>query len=228
MTGAIVRFSALGLDTPIAIDRDGAARAARRELSRGLYHPGLGDRVSGWVGQSLSWLGAQLSRLGGNGPASGWVGGLVLAVAMVVLALGIWRLGLPARQRRSRAAQVAAATPELDAAGHRAAALAAAAAGDRATAVRERFRALTRELEQRAVLDAVPGRTATEIASDAAAVVPALGPVLHPAAAALGAIVYGSGSAGPADLAAVAAADEAVQAVRFGAREPAVPAAAAA
>jgi len=128
----------------------------------------------------------------------------------------VWRVGPPARRRRDRDRQVRAATPVLDAAGHRAAAVRAADDQDWAAAVRERFRAMTRELEERGVLDPVPGRTALEVATDATVAVPALGPVLRPAAEALGAVVYSTREATSADLAAVLAADDAVFAVRFG------------
>ena len=160
-------------------------------------------------------VGDFLDRVTGRGGGGGWVAAAVVLLAVAAVALGLWRLGPPARRRRDRDRAVLAATPVLDAAGHRAAAVRAADAHDWAVAVRERFRAVTRELEERGVLDPVPGRTAREIAADATAAVPALGAVLHPAAEALGDVVYSTRAATRADLAAVLAADDAVVAVRF-------------
>lgn len=205
----------LATGTPVDIGRDEAAETARRELSRGVYQRGLGDRLGDWTADARRWVADLLDRLNGNGQAAPWLGALVVVAAVAAAAVSLWWFGPPARRRRARARDVDAATPVVDAAGHRAAAARAAGNGDWAAAVRERFRAVTRELEQRGLLDPVPGRTAVEIAEDAAVARPALGQVLRPAAAALGAVAYSSRPAGPADLQAVAVADEAVQGVRF-------------
>lgn len=203
-------------DTPVDIGRDDAARAAAHELSRGVYQRGPGDVFADLLTRVGNALGRVVDRLTGPGGAGGWVASVVVvALAVALVALGLWRLGPPARRSRERARGVQAATPVLDAAGHRAAAVRAAQAQDWAVAVRERFRAVTRELEQRGVLEPVPGRTALEIAADATAAVPPLGPVLRPAAESLGAVVYSTRAATSADLAAVLAADDAVAAVRF-------------
>lgn len=202
--------------TPVDIGRDDAARAAARELSRGVYQRGPGAVLADLLARVQTTVGRFLDRITGLGGASGWVAAAVVVLAVALVALGLWRLGPPARRRRDRDRQVRAATPVLDAAGHRAAAVRAADDQDWAAAVRERFRAMTRELEERGVLDPVPGRTALEVATDATVAVPALGPVLRPAAEALGAVVYSTREATSADLAAVLAADDAVVAVRFG------------
>lgn len=202
-------------DTPVDVGRDDAARAAAHELSRGVYRRGPGDVIGDLLHRVGGAVGRVLDRLTGQGGAGGWVASAVVVLAVALVALGLWRLGPPARRRRDRDRAVRAATPVLDAAGHRAAAIRAAGAQDWAAAVRERFRAVTRELEERGVLDPVPGRTAREIAADATAAVPALGPVLHPAAQALGDVVYSTRPATAEDLAAVLAADDAVVAVRF-------------
>ena len=55
---------------------------------------------------------------------------------------------------------------------HRAAAEAHAAEGRWAEAIRERLRAVARDLEERAILDPRPGRTAQELAAEAAALLP--------------------------------------------------------
>lgn len=85
------------------------------------------------------------------------------------------------------------ATPRLGpAAEHRAAAEAAAARRDYDTALRERFRAVLRGLEQTGTLPVRRSRTAQETANDASTALPleAATP-LHPAASAFDEVVYG-------------------------------------
>src|SRR3954452_6676662 len=55
---------------------------------------------------------------------------------------------------------------------HRAAAERHAAAGEWPQAIRERLRAIARDLEERAILDPRPGRTADELATEAGAALP--------------------------------------------------------
>lgn len=83
--------------------------------------------------------------------------------------------------------------PRLDAANtHRAAAEHAAARGDYDTALRERFRAVLRGLEQRGMLEVRRSRTARETSDEAAAALPPeLSDELHPAAGAFDEVVYG-------------------------------------
>ncbi|MEU4315178.1 DUF4129 domain-containing protein [Nocardia sp. NPDC024068] len=87
-------------------------------------------------------------------------------------------------------------TPELPhlaaAAVHNAAAERAAAHGDFDTALRERFRAVLRGLEQRAVLDVRRSRTARETAHETATVLPPeISAEIPPAADAFDEVVYG-------------------------------------
>jgi hypothetical protein len=83
------------------------------------------------------------------------------------------------------------------AAQHRADADRAAAAGDWRTAVLERFRAVVRELEERAVVPEQPGRTAGETAEAAGLRLPALAADLRAAARLFGDVRYGDHDAGP-------------------------------
>ena len=64
---------------------------------------------------------------------------------------------------------------EMSAAEHRSTAEHCAARGDWAAAIRHRLRAVARHLEETAVVDPVPGRTATELARDAGPGHPRLG-----------------------------------------------------
>ncbi|WP_338022801.1 DUF4129 domain-containing protein [Allosalinactinospora lopnorensis] len=79
----------------------------------------------------------------------------------------------------------------LTAADHRAAADTHAATGEYAAAIRERLRAIARELEERAILPPRPGRTATELAAEAAATLPPQRDALYRAAAVFNDIAYG-------------------------------------
>ena len=86
------------------------------------------------------------------------------------------------------------------AAEHRADAERAAAAGDWEEAVRQRFRALVRALEERDVLDERPGRTADEAAAEAARSMPASAAELAWAARQFDDVAYGGRHATQARL----------------------------
>ena len=109
------------------------------------------------------------------------------------------------------------------AAEHRAAADAHAAAGEWADAVRERLRAVVRSLEERAVLDQRPGRTADEAAAEAGAALPAVAAELRRAARLFDDVWYGGRAAGPESDAALRAVDEQVRAARQGQTSGALP-----
>ena len=79
----------------------------------------------------------------------------------------------------------------LDAAEHRRRADGFAGEGRFAEAVRERMRAIVRELETRGVLEPRPGRTADEVAREAGALVPAVAPDLRTAATVFDEVWYG-------------------------------------
>ncbi|WP_159057018.1 DUF4129 domain-containing protein, partial [Streptomyces scabiei] len=81
------------------------------------------------------------------------------------------------------------------AAEHRAAAEAQAAQGHWNQAVQERMRGVVRSLEERALLDVRPGRTADEAASEAGTSLPAHADRLHTAARDFDDVTYGGRSA---------------------------------
>ncbi len=68
-----------------------------------------------------------------------------------------------------------------------------------AEAIRERLRAIARELEQRGVLDPRPGRTAAELSREAGAQLPALAEDLRNAASIFDRVWYGGRTATAAD-----------------------------
>jgi hypothetical protein len=96
----------------------------------------------------------------------------------------------------------------------RSAADAAAAGGDYSLAVAERFRAIVRDLEERAVLDERPGRTALEVSAEAGRVLLTAARALADGAELFDDVVYGQRPATAADDAAMRAADQQVRAAR--------------
>lgn len=152
--------------------REQARELARRELQKPIYHrdePSFLERV--W--QKISdWLHALLNGLNGTGgTGGGWIGLIVLLVVLAIVVAAIWwRIG---RLRRDAAGR-RALLPEtrVTAADHREAAERHAAAGAWPQAVRERLRAIARDLEERAIVAPRPGRTADELAAEAGAALP--------------------------------------------------------
>ncbi|GHH58346.1 DUF4129 domain-containing protein [Lentzea cavernae] len=174
-------------DVPVDLGRDEAREAAVRELSDPAYvsdDPNPLERAIDWV----------LTRLGelfaGAGGMSG-ITALTIAVAVVVLAVIVFRLRAGRTGRVLRSGGKVFGTTVLTAAEHRAAAERAAAAGDFAEAVRERFRAVVRELEHRGVLDARAGRTVDEVAFEAGTALPVLADDLRGAAVQFDDVWYG-------------------------------------
>lgn len=199
------------LEPPIDVGRDEAARAARDELSKAIYHrdePGVVSKILLWAYERVSEL---LGALAALSPGGSW-GLLALAVVLVLVAVVVrWRVGALARTRATSAPTVFGAARVRTAAEHRAAADAAASRADYDTAVRERFRALARELEERAVLDERPGRTADELARETAAAAPDAAEVLHTAARAFNEVCYGGRQATRETDVCVRAADDVVR-----------------
>lgn len=176
------------------ITRDGAQQDAHREVSKEIYHadePGLLAQV---IDKVIGWLDDLLGKAAGAVPG----GGLGLLAIVLVLAalvtLLLWRSG-PLRRGGRRSATDEDFMSTLDASDHRRFAAEHAAAGRYAEAVRERMRAIVRELERRGVLEPRPGRTADEVAFDAGAQLPALATHLMRAARIFDEVWYGGRTA---------------------------------
>lgn len=189
--------------------RDDARDRARAELADPDYaaeQPPLVARAVQWLLDRLQDL---LDRASDQVPGGRL--GLVLALTLVVAAVTLVLLRVrPDRASRPSGALVGAGEASRSAADHRAASRAAEAAGDLYLAVVEGVRALARELEERSLLVARPGRTADEMAAEAGAALPSCADLALAAARAFDGVRYGGRHAGPADVAAVRAADEAV------------------
>ncbi|MEU6763730.1 DUF4129 domain-containing protein [Streptomyces sp. NPDC046853] len=202
MTGAVLHGSRAiaplvrrtGDDTPpVTIPRDPAREAAERELSKPPYHENDPSLLQRALNRFWDWVDDLFTAASGATPGGG-LGLLVIVVAVLALvALLWWRLGTPHR--------APASAPALfddrprTAAEHRAAAEAHAAAGHWNQAVQERMRAVVRSLEERALLDPRPGRTADEAAAEASRTLPAHTAELHTAARSFDAITYGGRTA---------------------------------
>lgn len=186
----------LPLDIPIWIGREEAQRRAAEELAKAKYG-GLPDwadalltRLDRLVNQIAEWVFRFLfgSPAGGGGINPGFV----IAVVLLVLAIAVvvWRVGLP-RRRRRRVDAVVGLDADVPAADYRRLAEQHAERGDWRAAVRDRFRALVRELEVRTILDVRPARTAWEAAHTAARLLAGRQDDLYSAAAEFNAVMYG-------------------------------------
>jgi hypothetical protein len=186
---AVTALGGSGDEPPVTIPRDPAREAARRELSKGMYHendPSLFQRA---LNKFWDWIGRLFDSAGSVTP--GGTLGLVVVVLFVVAVLAAlwWRLGTPRRQPTS----VATLFDERprSAAEHRAASEAHAAQGHWNQAVQERMRAIVRSLEERALLDNRPGRTADEAAAEAGRALPEHTDRLRSAAREFDDVTYG-------------------------------------
>lgn len=199
--------------TAMTPGRDAARDAAQRELSRREYddaQPPLLLRVMGRVLRALGDLLDGATAGIGNGTLARV---LLLAVLAGVVTVALLRLGPLGRQRATGAVFGDGAV--RTAAQHRQAGDALAAEGRFAEAVRERLRAVVRELEARGVLDPRPGRTAGEVARDAGATVPALAGDLRRGAAVFDEVWYGGRAATAHDHTALVELDERVRTTRL-------------
>ncbi|QRP45016.1 DUF4129 domain-containing protein [Amycolatopsis sp. FDAARGOS 1241] len=158
-------------DVPVDIDRDPARLRAIEELSNPAYadaRPSVLQQLATWLGEKFSELLSSLSGVPG-GPL-----GLLLILALVIVLIVVVRLRVGKVGRAAQAARQLFSGRRRSADEYRKAAEQAAARGQFADAVRERFRALVRGLEERALLDARSGRTADEAAAEAGALLPNL------------------------------------------------------
>ena len=168
--------------------REAGQRLARAELSKAIYHPHapLTQRILNVIGDLLS----DLSQAGRAFPGGWWAAVALAAVLATIIAVVMSRTGPLARSRRAEGQLMTGSGP-LSAADHRMRAGRLADAGDYAAATVERVRAIARELDDRAVLTPRAGRTANEMAKEAAAALPAEAGALRSAALLFDDICYG-------------------------------------
>jgi uncharacterized protein DUF4129 len=195
----------------VSSEREEAQRAAEQELADPAYsadHPGPVGRAVRWLFDQFGHL---LDRAAEVTPA-GYAGLAVLVVLLALLVIVI----------RLRLGRIGRVTPRADdplfdprarsADEHRRAADGHAARGEWAEAVRERFRAVVRGLEERTLLDPRPGRTADEVATEGGRALPIHAAGLRAAARVFDDVWYGGRAATPEMDAQLHAVDEAVRA----------------
>ncbi|MER6580129.1 DUF4129 domain-containing protein [Nonomuraea sp. NPDC001023] len=171
------------------VGREEAARKAAEELLKpGYEKESLFDQL---YRRFMQFIGDLTDAVTGGGPA----GGIIAAVVITVIILGVillvaWRLRRTAR-RNAMAAGGLYGERVLNAAEHRSAAERLAAEGDWTQAIRERLRAIARDLEERALVDGMPGRTADELAAEAGRALPGFAAELAAAARSFDDVSYG-------------------------------------
>lgn len=204
-------------DTPVTVDSDQARQLAIRELQKSQYHKAP-------VTPSPSPSTATPSPTPPPHASSGTHGIvivlIILAIFVLVAAvlLVLRRLGRPRTDKKSSSksdkhknAGSQAEEVLTGAARHRRDAELAAAAGDWAEAIRERFRAVIGTLDERGLLPERADRTADEAARDAGVVLPGRGEALVAAARAFDEVEYGEYVGTAAGYAVISEVDEAVR-----------------
>ncbi|MFI8438742.1 DUF4129 domain-containing protein [Streptomyces sp. NPDC079020] len=181
-------------DIPVDAPRVPAREAAEHELSKPMYHENDPNMLQRGLDRFWDWVGGLFDAAADNAPG-GPVGLAVLVLLVIGLAVALWwRLGTP--QRSARAADglfESVGTRSADQ--HRTAAETHAAALRWNEAVQERMRAVVRSLEERALLDPRPGRTADEAAAEAGRPLPEHAARLRAAARAFDDVTYGGRTA---------------------------------
>ncbi len=175
---------------PIDIGREAARDAARDELAKPIYdeaRPPFVTRAGRWLLEQVDKL---INQIGDATPGGWWA----LVVLLGVLAVGAYvvRRGAGPLRRTVGAAANVFDGGVMTAAEHRLAADAARARADWSSAVRDRFRAVVRTLEERGALDERLGRTADEAAAEAGQMLPVLALRLRSGARVFDEVVYGA------------------------------------
>ncbi|MGH8889790.1 MAG: DUF4129 domain-containing protein [Acidothermaceae bacterium] len=191
----LLLYAASGSPPPIT--RDGAQRGARDELSKRAYHahdPSTLQRIFDWLMRKLSdAIDAAARHSPGNGI------GLLVIVVVLAAAIAFVTIRVGRIRRTAKAAQPILGSIVEAPDDHRRRAAEFAVEQLWAQAVREWFRAVVRELEQRDVIDVRPSRTAAELCAETSKALPLLAQDLRRAAAAFDAIWYGGRAATAAD-----------------------------
>ncbi|WP_432059807.1 DUF4129 domain-containing protein [Streptomyces sp. S1] len=190
---ALARLRADG-DVPVDVSRVPAREAAERELSRPMYHENDPSLLQRGLNRFWEWLDDLFGSASGAAPG-GVLGLVVIVLAVMALASALWwRLGTPSRAPATTGDSLFADGPR-SARDHRATAARHASAGRWNEAVQERMRAVVRSLEERALLDPRPGRTADEAAAEAGRSLPSHADGLRLAARTFDDVTYGGRTA---------------------------------
>ena len=191
-----------------ALTRDGARSEAKDELSRAIYD----DAKPSLLLRALDWLIGHIQELltRASSATPGGAFGLLLIVALLALGIVV-AVRLGAIRRPQSAGDGLDAPAAVTADQLRGEAEQLARDGRFADAVRTRLRAVVRTLEDRALIEPRPGRTATEVARDAGTVAPTLRPALDAAAGTFSEVWYGGRPASAEDYRVVVDLDDALR-----------------
>ncbi|WP_022881590.1 DUF4129 domain-containing protein [Gryllotalpicola ginsengisoli] len=166
---------------PLTPDDDTARRWLGDELSKPEYQAArptwfdlLSQRVKDWF--------ESLQLPGGGHASAGWLAVAAAVVVVGLLVAAFVAYGMPRLGRRAVRPFSGAVADSRSAAELRAAADAAASAGDWTLAVIERFRAIAQSLDERTVIRLRPGTTAHEVGRQAAPAFPVEAAALRDAA----------------------------------------------
>jgi hypothetical protein len=171
----------------IDIDRDSAHEAAQRELDKPIYAGGsVSERINEWIHELLY----RIIEKGSSVPG-GWLTITVLIALLVSAVVVAVRIARRTIRTRAGGDYQLFDVGQLTAAQHRAIAERFAAEENWTAAIRHRLRAVARSLEENGTLDPAPGRTASELAADAAGRLPALAAELSRSATAFNDVTYG-------------------------------------
>jgi hypothetical protein len=171
----------------IDIDRDTARQAAQRELDKPIYPKGsISQRIHEWIHELLY----RIIEKGSSVPG-GWLTITVLVTLLVAAVVVAVRIARRTIRTRAGGDYQLFDTGQLTAAQHRAIAERCATEQDWTAAIRHRLRAVARGLEENGILQPAPGRTASELAADAAGRLPALAADLSRSATAFNDVTYG-------------------------------------
>jgi hypothetical protein len=175
------------------ITRDGAREAARRELSKGIYHRDDEPWPLRVFNAVRRWIGHLFDDVARHAPGGG-AGAVALLLAVIVLVAVVWwRVGLV--RRTAHVARPLLGDRPRTSSDLLREAEAAAQSGRWGDAVMARMRALALTAEERGIVDIRPGRTADELAADVAAALPVTAGAMRAAAASFDAVAYGRRSA---------------------------------
>jgi hypothetical protein len=203
----------------VLIDRDAAHDAAQRELSNPIYpKQSLFERLSDWINDFIYRLISKGSEVPG-----GWFTVAVLLTLLAVAIIVAIRIARRTMKTNRKGDSQLFGAVELSAAEHRATAERFAAEGNWTLAIRHRLRAVARQLEESGVLNAVPGRTANELARDAAKFLPELTSELADAAASFNDVTYGERPGTESAYRNIAKLDERIRSRRFAALRDTAP-----
>lgn len=176
---------------PLEVTREEGRRRAIEELSDPLY----GENEPSLIDRFIAWLSDLLDRLAAAGEGvlpGGWILALVLLVVLVLVVVLIVYL----RPSRNRRVEMPLHEGEVrSAADHRALSEQAESAGEFAAAVTERLRAISVDLEERVIVSPRAGRTATELAAEAARTLPGEAEGLYEGARIFNDVAYGDRAA---------------------------------